>query len=186
MQDKLLMPPSRPTTEPGRGSDRVGVRLHSLPAQLNPLIGREHEVAAVCTLLRCPAVRLLTLTGTGGVGKTRLALEIASILQDDFADGACFVPLAPVSDPARVLGAIAQALGLWEAGDFPLEEQVRAALRDRHLLLLLDNFEHLLEASPQLAALLTSCPHLSMLVTSRAALHLSGEQEFPVHVRRCS
>jgi predicted ATPase/DNA-binding CsgD family transcriptional regulator len=125
-------------------------------------------------------VRLLTLVGTGGVGKTRLGLAVAQALLDDFADGVSFVSLATVSDPARVLAAIAKALGLWEVGDLPLEEQVRAALSDRHLLLLLDNFEHLLEAAPQLLVLLASCPRLSMLVTSRAALHLSGEQEFPV------
>src|SRR2546422_289316 len=129
MQDKLMMLPSRPATEPGRGSDRVSVRLRSLPAQLTPLIGREHEVATVCTLLRRPEVHLLTLTGTGGVGKTRLALQIATNLLDDFAEGVCFVSLAPISDPELVLPTIAQALGLWEAGDRPLMEHLKAYLR---------------------------------------------------------
>ena len=154
--------------------------MWKVPTSFRPLLGREQDVAAICALLSRPEVCLMTLLGTGGVGKTRLSLEVATQMRDAFADGVCFVPLAPVGDPARVLGAIAQALGLWEAGDLPLEEQVRAALRDRHLLLLLDNFEHLLKAAPQLAALLVSCSHLSMLVTSRAALHLSGEQEFLV------
>src|SRR6266849_6220910 len=154
--------------------------MWKVPTSFRPLLGREQDVAAICALLSRPEVRLMTLLGTGGVGKTRLSLEVATQMRDAFADGVCFVPLAPVGDPARVLGAIAQALGLWEAGDLPLEEQVRAALRDRHLLLLLDNFEHLREAAAQLAALLVSCSHLSMLVTSRAALHLSGEQEFMV------
>ena len=151
-----------------------------LPVPLTPHIGREREVAEICTLLRRHTVRLLTLIGTGGVGKTRLGLAVAQELSDDFANGVCFVPLAPVSDPARVMAAIAQALGLWEARDLLLEEQVKAALRDRHLLLVLDNFEHLIEAALQLTSLLTSCPLLSILITSRAALHLSGEQEFPV------
>ena len=106
MQDKLYILPLRKSDKPGR------VSRYTLPAPLTPFIGREAEVADVCALVRRPEVRLLTLTGTGGVGKTRLALEVASTLQDDFADGACFVPLAPVSDPVHVHGAIAQALGL--------------------------------------------------------------------------
>ncbi len=174
MQDNLIVFPEPP---PGNREHRA---IHNLPPSFTPLIGREPEVEAACALLRRPEVRLLTLVGTGGVGKTRLGLAVAQVLLDDFADGVSFVPLATVSDPARVLTAIAKALGLWEVGDLPLEDQVRVVLSDRHLLLLLDNFEHLLEAAPQLLVLLASCPRLSMLVTSRAALHLSGEQEFPV------
>src|SRR5712692_8757204 len=150
------------------------------PGALTALIGREQEVRAICDLLARPEVRLLTITGTGGVGNTRLALKVARVLRADFADGACFVPLAPVSDPAHVMAAIAQALGLWEVAALPPEEQVHAALRERHLLLLLDNFEQVVKAAPQLASLLASCPRLHLLVTSRAALHLSGEHEFPV------
>jgi len=108
---------------------------------LTALIGREQEMRAICGLFSHPEVRLLTITGTGGVGKTRLALEVAEL---------------------------------------PTEQQVHAALRERHLLLLLDNFEQVVQGAPQLASLLVSCPGLRLLVTSRAALHLSGEHEFPI------
>jgi predicted ATPase/DNA-binding CsgD family transcriptional regulator len=154
--------------------------LASFPVPLSALIGREQEVRAICDLLSHPEVRLLTITGTGGVGKTRLALEVAGVSRADFADGTCFVPLAPVSDSARVMAAIAQALGLWEVAALPPQEQVQTALYERHLLLLLDNFEQVVKGAPQLASLLASCPGLRLLVTSRAALHLSGEHEFPL------
>jgi AAA domain-containing protein len=160
--------------EPGRNARR------NLPVPLTPLVGREQEQVALCRLVRQPEVRLVTLTGTGGVGKTRLALQAAAELREDFANDVCFVPLAPVRDPEGVLATIAQALGLWGAPDLPLEEQVRDYLQEKHLLLLLDNFEQVIAAAPQLAHLLTSCSRLCLLVTSRAALHLSGEHEFAV------
>jgi len=155
-------------------------RDDTLPLPLTPLVGREEEVASVCALLRRPEVRLATLTGTGGIGKTRLALRVATELRGDFADGDCFVSLATLEDPALVVSTIAQALGLKESEHRTPFDQVQAALRDKRLLLLLDNFERLLPAAPQLTALLTGCPQLKMLVTSRAVLHLQGEYEFPV------
>ena len=154
--------------------------IWKVPTPFTPLVGREQDVEALCALLWRPQVRLITLVGTGGVGKTRLSIEVATRVRERFADGVCFVPLAPVSDPARVLAAIAQALGLWEAGDLPQEEQVHAALRERHLLLLLDNFEQVGAASPLLVELVQACLEVKLLVTSRAVLRFSGEHEFPV------
>src|SRR6266567_2165773 len=160
--------------------DQLKTRFYNLPTQLTPLIGREQEIQAVCSLLRHPEVRLVTLTGPGGVGKTRLSLQVATELLDGFADGICFVPLAPLRDPDLVVPIIAQVLGLKEANEQPLRDLLQASLQDKRLLLLLDNFEQILAAAPKLSDLLADCPHLTILVTSRAVLHLRGEHEFPV------
>jgi predicted ATPase/DNA-binding CsgD family transcriptional regulator len=165
-------------------AERVGQQLgnnhHNLPAQLTPLIGREREVEATCALLRRPEVRLVTLTGTGGVGKTRLGLGVASDLLDDFPDGVYFIPLAPIRNADLVVPTIAQVLGIQEAGEQSLLDLLQASVQDKHLLLLLDNFEQVLAAAPWLSDLLATCPQLKALVTSRAVLHTHGEYEFPV------
>jgi predicted ATPase/DNA-binding CsgD family transcriptional regulator len=158
----------------------LNIRLHNLPAPLTPLIGRAHERQALCTLLRQPQVRLVTLTGTGGVGKTRLCLQVATDLLDDFADGVCFVSLASISDPDLVTTTIAQTLGIQEAGEQSLAELLQASVRSKRLLLLLDNFEQVAAAAPRLSDLLVGCPGLKILVTSRAVLHIRAEYEFPV------
>jgi predicted ATPase/DNA-binding XRE family transcriptional regulator len=151
-----------------------------LPPQLTSLLGRERQEAAVAQLLQQPDVRLVTLTGPGGVGKTRLAIQVAAGLRQRFADSVCFVDLAPLSMPDLVLPALAEALGLREVGGQPLATLLRAWLHARQMLLVLDNFEHLLPAAPAVATLLAACPRVQALVTSRAALHVRGEHEFAV------
>jgi non-specific serine/threonine protein kinase len=170
---------SRPQTVPLvplADRDRPGA---ALPAWLTGFVGREREVAEVCALLRGDA-RLVTLTGPGGVGKTRLAARVAASLAPGFPDGVVFVGLAPVADPALVLPTVAQTLGVREGGDRPLVERLGALLGERRQLVVLDNLEHLAEVAPRLAELLAACPRLSILATSRAVLRLSGEQVYPV------
>jgi predicted ATPase/class 3 adenylate cyclase len=158
----------------------LDVRPQNLPAQATVLIGREKEVAAVGELLRQAAVRLVTLIGPGGTGKTRLALQAAAEMLDDFRDGVFFVALAPISDPGLVASTIAQTLGLREADGIPLRDSLNAYLREKQLLLLLDNFEQVLPAAPLVAELLAAAPGLKLMATSRAALRLRGEKEFAV------
>src|SRR5262245_12424074 len=153
---------------------------HTLPPQVTPFIGREAEVERVRELLERDEMRLLTLTGPGGIGKTRLALQAAAELLDEYRDGVTFVALAPVRDPAHVPAAIAQALGLREVAELPLIEQLKHALKPRLALLVLDNFEQVLAAAPIVGELLAAAPELTALVTSREALRLYGEQEYGV------
>lgn len=151
-----------------------------VPATPMPFIGREEELAQLRELLLNPQVRLVTLLGPGGIGKTHLGLQVAMEMREHFADGVCFVPLAAISDPVLVVPAIAKGLGIREISERPLYEQVKVALSNRHLLLLLDNFEQVLKAASQLPELLAECPQLKILVTSRARLHIHGEYEFTV------
>jgi predicted ATPase/DNA-binding CsgD family transcriptional regulator len=157
---------------------RLPLTRASLPLSLSSFIGREIQMADVERLLT--SRRLVTLTGAGGCGKTRLALEVAGRQRHTLPDEVVFVPLAPIADPGFVAPAVGRALGIWEAPGLSYREAVAVALRDRELLLVLDNFEHLLEAAPLVGEWLTTCPGLRVLATSRERLRVQGEQVYPV------
>jgi predicted ATPase/DNA-binding XRE family transcriptional regulator len=158
----------------------TGLELDLLPAPPTPLVGRERELEEVVDFLSRSETRLLTLTGTGGVGKTRLAAQAVREAVGLFPDGAVFVALAPLVDPDLVLPTVAQSLGLGELGGRSPREILLTYLRGKRLLLALDNFEHVLEAAAEVAALIEGCQGLTVLVTSRAPLRIRGEQEYPV------
>jgi predicted ATPase/transcriptional regulator with XRE-family HTH domain len=176
---------SDPAAAPGAGDPaqppwRSGYRRQTnLPARLTQLIGREQDRAAVGALLLHPHTRLVTLTGPPGIGKTHLAMEVARDLIDHFADGVFFVDLAPVTDPDLALSAVARALRLTESGPRPREAALLDYVAGRRMLLLLDNFEQILDAAGAVVQLLEAGPWLKVLVTSREALHVRGERARP-------
>jgi predicted ATPase/DNA-binding winged helix-turn-helix (wHTH) protein len=175
-QDPMLLAPREPTAPP---PGEMRIRTRSLPVPSTSLIGRERELAHCCELLRDERVRLLTLTGAGGIGKTRLGIGIATQVESEFRDGVFFIPLARLTDPDLVAGAIAQVLGVTETNE-PMELRLRQFVSSRELLLLIDNFEQLLPAAPLLGELLEAAPDLKLVVTSRALLRLAGEHQYSV------
>lgn len=173
-----LIAPGLPTDFPPLKT--LDARQNNLPAQPAPLIGRETELRVARDLLLRPDVRLVTLTGPGGTGKTRLALQVGADLLDEFQDGVYFVEVAPITDANLVPAAIAQTLGVREQSSHALLDSVKDYLKEKLLLLILDNFEHLVSAATVVAELLRAAPRLKVLVTSRVVLRLRGEQEFAV------
>jgi len=153
---------------------------NNLPLQPTPLVGREKETSEVCDLLQGEETRLLTLTGPGGIGKTRLALQTAADLLDEFPDGTFFVQFATLTEAELLLPAVAETLGVRETGEQPLDESLMDYLHERCMLLVLDNFEQVLEAAPTVTELLAAAHGLKVLATSRAPLGLYGEHVYPV------
>ncbi len=161
-------------------SETPNISPNNLTKNLSRLIGREKEIAEIENLLRREDVRLVTMTGVGGTGKTRLAQAVAEKALQDFSDGVFFVELAAINDSARVASTIAQTLGVKEAGGKLILETLKDYLRGRQMLLLIDNFEQVIDAAPNIAELLSAAARLKILITSRTLLHLSCEQEFIV------
>jgi predicted ATPase/DNA-binding CsgD family transcriptional regulator len=158
----------------------VSAQVPNLPRPLTSIVGREREVAALTDLLRGGQARLLVVTGPGGVGKTRLAVEVGWALADEFADGVVFVSLAAIRGPALVAETIARAVAAPERGSLAENERLVGALRDRRTLLVIDNFEHVAGAASLMNDLLQACPGLTLLVASRSRLRLAGEHDYPL------
>lgn len=183
LADALEVPPAQraellAAARPPSGAAPAGRR--PIPRPLTPLIGRAGVAAALVELLERDEMQLLTLTGPGGVGKTRLALEVVRRVAESVADGVVFVDLAPLRDPNLAIAAVAQQFGLDERAAVAVSERLAAALRGKHVLVLLDNFEHLLDARTNLMALLSACPGVTALVTSRVPLRVRGEREYRI------
>jgi predicted ATPase len=174
-----LLAAARPAVVPGV-ADAARSTRRTLPVPLTRLIGREAELAAVRAELHADECRLLTLTGPGGVGKTRLAIAVAASLDNAFPDGAYFVDLSPLTNPDLVLATIAEVLGVRPIAGQQLGETLAAFLAAKRLLFLLDNCERVIAAAPQLTMLLAACPRVTVLATSREPFHIRGEHEFPV------
>ncbi|MBA2557219.1 MAG: helix-turn-helix domain-containing protein, partial [Chloroflexi bacterium] len=168
----------------GRAGGRLKPAAAQHPVPLTPLVGRREERAGVTSLLKDTAVRLVTLTGPGGVGKTRLALAVTEQVSHEFPDGLVFVALAPLRDPGLVVSQVATTLGVRESAGRTLTDILHDFLRGREMLIVLDNLEHLRPAAPNIADLLAAAPKVKVLATSRAPLRLRGEREYPVPVLR--
>ena len=160
--------------------DSIATHSHNLPAQITPLIGRQTEANTIIKLFQQENARLITLTGPGGAGKTRLGLEVGAQMLPEFRDGVFLVTLAPITDPTLVASAIAKTLSVTESAGRSLIDHLKEHLREKQMLLLLDNFEQTLDAAPLVVELLAAAPQLKILVTSRAVLHVTGERQFPV------
>ncbi|MFL5696871.1 MAG: tetratricopeptide repeat protein [Ktedonobacteraceae bacterium] len=171
----------QPEAPPGLSESRQTPEyIWKVPHPFSSFIGREQDIVTVSDLLKQTGVHLVTLLGPGGVGKTRLSIQIANTMREYFIGGVCFVSLASINDPILVLPTVVQALGMQEGGSQSIIERIKSVLRDTPFLFVLDNFEQVVTAAPLLEELLTACPGLKVLVTSRTVLHLHAEHEYPI------